>query len=289
MADERHVLVDCHAHAWRRWPYSPAVPDEGTRGAVELLLHEMDVHGVTQAAVVVAAIENNADNLDYVSSARERHPDRLHVFADLDCTWHATYHQPGSAERLRAIAERHPIAGFAHYAAEENDGWLRSDEADDLFRLAAERRLIVSVGVHPAWQADLRDLARRHPSVPVLCQALGLVRGGEPVDSPRMTEVLASASVANIHLKVCGLPYCAQRDWDYPWLDVLALLEVIHDAYGPRRMCWGSDFPAGTRYATFRQSLEAIRSHCPFLDPGDLRLILGENFRQMLATGQAAG
>jgi predicted TIM-barrel fold metal-dependent hydrolase len=285
------AILDCHCHAWRRWPYLPAVPDEDTRGAIELLLFEMDHNGVEQAAIVCAAIDHNADNVDYVSRARARAglASRLHVVADLDCTWHDSYHAPGAPERLRALADRHELAGFTHYLGEHNDGWLRSEEADAVFALAAQRRLIVSLGAPPQWQADLRPLAARHPSVPVLCHALGVFKAAEGLDSPGLAEVLASAAVPNILLKVSGLHYVSARAWDYPWPDAVAARERLHDAYGPQRLCWGSDFPACTRYTTFRQSLEVVRSHCPFLSAPDLALILGENLRGLLATGQAGG
>ncbi len=287
LADDGYL--DCHCHAWRRWPYLPPVPDEDTRGAVELLLFEMDQHGVEQAAVVCAAIDKNPDNIVYVTRARAQQPDRLHVVADLDCTWSDTYHTPGAAERLRALADRHELAGFTHYAAQDNDGWLASDEAESVFALAAQLRLIVSLGAGPDWQADLRTLAARHPSVPVLCHALGVVKAAEGLDSPGLAQVIASAAVPNIYIKVSGFHYSSARPWNYPWPDAVAVLERIFDAYGPHRLCWGSDFPASTRYTTFRQSLEVVRSHCPFFSAADRRLVLGETLRGLLQTGQATG
>jgi predicted TIM-barrel fold metal-dependent hydrolase len=281
------ALLDCHCHCWRRWPYAQ-VPDSDSRATDEQLVHEMDAHGIAVAAIVSASIDANADNLDYVAQACGRRPDRLRILAELDCSWAHTYHTPGSADRLRRLAERYPLAGFAHYLADRNDGWLRSDDADALFALAAERRLIVSLGASPAWQADLRALARRHPSVPVLCHALGLVRESAGPDSDGMSEVLAGAEVPNIYLKLCGLHYCAERSWDYPWPGVLALVSRLADAYGPRRLCWGSDFPASTRFCTFTQSLEVVRTHCAtFLGADDLRLVLGATFAGLLASGQA--
>jgi L-fuconolactonase len=287
--DPGGIILDSHCHAWRRWPYSPLVPDEDTRGTVDQLLHEMDLNGVARALVVCAAIENNPDNIEYAAFARERHPDRLHLVADLDCRWSSTYHEPGSADRLRALAERYELTGFTHYLDDQNDGWLRSDEADELFELAAERRLIVSLGAAPSWQADLRLLAGRHPSVPVLCHSLGGVQAGDGVDSPELAEVLASAAVPSIYLKVAGLHYCSAQGWNHPWPDAIAALARLFDAYGPYRLCWGSDFPASTRYCTFRQSLEAVRTHCPFFTPEDRRLVLGETLLHVLTTGQAAG
>ena len=192
------AIIDGHCHAWRRWPYPPLVPDEDGRGTIDQLLYEMDTNGVAQAFVVCAAIDANAENTEYVASARDRHPGRLHVVADLDCTWSATYHVPGSADRLRALDDRYQLAGFTHYVEDRNDGWLLSDEAEALFVAAEERRLVVSLAAGPAWQADLRLIAGRHPEVPVLCHHLGGVRASDGLNAGGLAEVVASAAVPNL-------------------------------------------------------------------------------------------
>jgi L-fuconolactonase len=284
-----YSILDGHCHAWRLWPYSSVVPDPQDRGSVGQLLYEMDEYAVEQATIVCAAIEHNSDNLDYVAAACEQHSDRLQMVADHDCQWSATYHAPGSAARLRALDDRYNLVGFTHYVFEQNDGWLQSEDADAVFRLAAERQLIVNLAASPAWQADLRAIAGRHPTVPVLCHTLGGVRAEEGLDSDGLAEVIASAAVANIYIKVAGLHYCTDSGWDYPWTGVVAMFEKIFEAYGPARLCWGSDFPASKRFTTYGQSLEVVRRHCSFLSAEDLRLILGENLRGLLANGQVAG
>jgi L-fuconolactonase len=282
VTDESSAILDSHCHAWRTWPYAQA-PDATGRATVELLLYEMDAHSVEQALVVCAAIDENPDNVEYVAAARDRMPDRILLVADLDCTWSDTYHLPGSAERLCALDDRFGLTGFAHYLADDNDGWLAGEEADAVFAVAAERGLVVSLGASPAWQADLRAIAHRHPTVPVLCQTLGGVPADGGVDSPALLEVLASADIPNIYVKVAGLHYCSARSWDYPWPDAVAALERIAEAFGPERLCWGSDFPASTRFTTYRQSLEVVRSHCPFFGENDLRLVLGGTLSGILS------
>ena len=223
----------------------------------------MDVHGVEQATVVCAAIENNPDNVEYVSFAQSRYPGRLHVIADLDCTWHQTYHQPGSADRLRALADRYELTGFTHYVGAENDGWLTSEEADELLTVAGERRLLFSLAASPLWQEDLRVLARRHPDVPILCHHLGGASAG--ADPAQLRTLLDSVSCPNIYIKASGFHYASSRGWDYPWTDAIEVFRQIFEVFGPERLCWASDFPASTRHTTYRQSLEAFRTHCTFL------------------------
>jgi predicted TIM-barrel fold metal-dependent hydrolase len=276
----RVEILDSHCHAWRRWPYSPLVPDEDSRGTIGQLLYEMDINEVSEAAVVCAAI----DNVSYVAFARERHQGRIHVVADLDCPWSDHYHRPGAAERLRALVDRYPLAGFTHYVREKNDGWLASEEAEAVFELAGQRGLFISLAAGPAWQADLRTIAVRHPSVPVLCHhlgglltvtALGAMAGAGSAYADALAEVTASVEVSNILVKVSGFHYASAQGWDYPWEEAVALFRRLFEAFGPRRLCWGSDFPASKRYCTYRQSLEVVRSHCPFLSEDDRRMVLG--------------
>ena len=144
------------------------------------------------------------------------------MVADLDCTWSTTYHQPGSADRLRELDDRYELAGFTHYLRERNDGWLSSDEADALFTAASERGLLASLAAGPAWQADLRLIALRHPDVPVLCHHLGDVRAG---DDAGLEELVASAAVPNIYVKASGFHYVLSRGRDYPWPDALFMLQ----------------------------------------------------------------
>jgi L-fuconolactonase len=51
---------------------------------------------------------------------------------------------------------------------------------------------------------------------------------------------------------------------------------------GPERLCFGSDFPASTRFCTFRQTLAAVREHCSFFTPEDIALVLGETLGRLL-------
>ena len=103
------MIIDSHSHAWQYWPYDPPVPDHESRGNAEQLLWEMDRNGVDQSVLVCARIEHNPDNNDYVAARVKEHPDRLVQFADVDCSWSATYHTPGGTERLAEAAD--PVGG----------------------------------------------------------------------------------------------------------------------------------------------------------------------------------
>ncbi len=281
------MIVDSHCHAWTRWPYQPAVPDDAYRGRIEQLLHEMDQNGVDHAVVICAQIDHNPDNNAYIAEQAQRFPERIHQFPDVDCSWSSTYHQPGAAKRLEAVAERWPIRGFTHYLRDDDDGaWLYSDEGLAFFAVAAERRLIASIAAAPHHQAAIRRVADRFPAMPILCHHLGGVRAAEGPGGAGLKCVLQSAGLPNIYIKLSGFAYCSQVNWDYPYSDTLAIVRTLYEHFGAHRMCWGSDYPVVRFFMTYRQSLEAFRTHCTFVHQADKAAILGETLRRLLETGQ---
>lgn len=281
------TIIDSHCHAWARWPYQPSVPDAESRGRIEQLLHEMDANGVDRAALVCANIDHNPDNNDYIAQQVKRYPQRLYQIADVDCMWSQTYHQPGAADRLRRAAERWPMKGFTHYLKQDEDGaWLHSQEGLAFFAVAADLNLIASISCHPHQQAAIRRVAERFPSVPILLHHLGHPKvGGEGIQG--LQEILASAPFDNVYIKLSGFAYAtAGPKWAYPYTDTHDIIRAEYEHFGPRRLCWGSDYPVVRFFMTYRQALEALRTHCDFIPEADQARILGENLDELLAAAR---
>ncbi len=276
-------IIDSHCHAWERWPYSPPVPDPERRGRVEQLLYEMDRHGVDEAVLVCAQIEHNPANNAYVADQVARFPSRLHQLADVDSVWSSTYHQPGAADRLRQAAAQWPISGFTHYVAREEDGsWLHEEDGLAFFEAAAGLGLIASLACYPHQQPAIRKVAKRFPSLPILCHHLGMIKA-DPVEAETgLGQVLASAQIPNIYIKLSGFAYATQVGWDFPYHDTHELIRAEYEHFGAGRMCWGSDYPVVRSYMTYRQALEAFRTHCAFVSDEDREMILGGTLGRLL-------
>jgi L-fuconolactonase len=282
------MIIDSHCHAWTRWPYQPPVPDDASRGRIEQLLHEMDVNGVDRAAVVCAEIERNPDNNAYIAEQVACHPDRLYQIADVDSMWSPTYHLPGAADRLAAVADRWPIVGFTHYVSNDDDGeWLTSDDGLAFFRVAEERRLLASIHCQTYHHPAIRRVAERFPSVPLLIHHLGHVKATEPPQGgpahEALKEVLASARLPNIYIKLSGFAYATAVNWDYPYADTHWVIRAEYEHFGPYRMCWGSDYPVVRFFMTYRQALEAFRTHCTFIPGADKAWILGKTLEGLVS------
>ncbi|CAA9383933.1 MAG: hypothetical protein AVDCRST_MAG93-9350 [uncultured Chloroflexia bacterium] len=280
------MIIDSHCHAWTYWPYDPPVPDPEGRGTIEQLLNEMDLNRVDAALVVCAQIDHNPDNNGYIAEQARHYPGRLYQVADVDSSWSETYHRPGAADRLREAAERWTLKGFTHYLKNDDDGaWLYGPEGLAFFAVAAERGLLASISAQPHHQPAIRKVAEAFPSLPILCHHLGGVRANEGAERAGLHEVLRSASVPNIFIKLSGFAYCSQTNWDYPYSDALPIVRQLYEHFGADRMCWGSDYPVVRFFMTYRQSIEALRTHCPFVPVTDQEAILGGTLGRLLEQG----
>ena len=124
------MIIDAHCHAWDRWPYQPPVPDPATRGAIEQLYYEMDLHGVDQAVIICARLNGNRHNNEYVAHKARAAKSRIFPFFDIDSCWLPTHHRPGAARRLKNLLRLWPIRGITHYLRREDDGaWLNGKDA----------------------------------------------------------------------------------------------------------------------------------------------------------------
>jgi predicted TIM-barrel fold metal-dependent hydrolase len=277
------MIVDSHCHAWRYWPYQPPVPDPESRGTVEQLLWEMDRNGVDRAAVVCARIDHNPDDNDYVAAGVHRHPDRLYQIADVDCSWSETYHTPGAAERLERAVEQYRLRGFTHYVRGDDDGaWFLSDDGLAFLEKAAELRQLASFALPARLQPVLRQVAARFPSVPFLCHHMA---GARVADPTLLEEIVQSAELPNIHVKLSGFHYVSRVAWEYPYPDCAPIVQALYQAFGPERLHWGSDYPVVRRAMTYQQSLEAVRTHCQFVPEAAMPRVLGDSLYELLAAG----
>lgn len=278
------MIIDSHTHAWPRWPYQPLVPDDNSRGMVEQLLHEMDRNSVDKAVLICACIERNPDNNDYAAKCVATYPDRLIQFADVDCSWTDTYHTDGAADRLKSAAEKYKLKGYTHYLRGEDNGeWFFSEEGQRFFDTTAELGLIASIALGTQHHAPLRKLASQFPSVPFLFHHMAGAKAGEEHPYPKLKEVLTSAEIPNIHIKMSGFAYVSQVSWDYPFSDTHWIVRALYEHFGPGRLCWGSDYPVVRNFMTYQHSLEAFRTHCSFIPEVDKEEILGGTLNRLLS------
>ena len=248
-----------------------------------MLLFEMDRFEIEAAVLICASIGNNSTNRDYAFGIAEAHPDRFVVFPDLECNWFGIPRRTGAVGRLEAALARWSFPGFTVYLDENESGaWLGEADAAAFFRLAAERRLIVSLSAFPHHLGHVAMLAERQPDLTILLHHFsffGPRSGTGPADLAPLRRL---ALLPNVYVKYSGMGNIAGEEEEYPYLGLRWISQAVGECFGPARTIWGSDWPVSQRHMTYRQSLELLRRHGPYT-ASEQEAVLGGNFRRMLA------
>ncbi len=85
-----------------------------------------------------------------------------------------------------------------------------------------------------------REIAERHPDLDLLIDHCGLNRLGQDAEAfIHLDELLALAKLPNVAVKATGAPHYSTQG--YPFRNIQDGLHRIFDAFGPKRMFWGTD------------------------------------------------
>jgi predicted TIM-barrel fold metal-dependent hydrolase len=252
---------------WEQYPFSP--PEAGMKrpeesNTVEEVLGMTARHGV-EFTVLVQVRYYGWDNR-YLADCLRRYPGRFAAQGLIDPR------DPAAADRLAYWVREHGFAGMRLSPSYDRHAeWLDSPESDSLWRRAEALGAIFNFLIREEQLPALERMAGRFPGVPVVVDHMGY-----PDIEGDAANLLRLARLPNVYIKVTEF-YNHSRTKEYPYLDVLPTVRRIYDAFGPRRLMWGTGFVHGERVGRipYGRELELIREHVPFFTAEDQEWILG--------------
>ena len=96
----------------------------------------------------------------------------------------------------------------------------------------------------------------------------------EPEPYENYRRALRLAQFDHVSLKVSGFYSFTQLPWS-PYVDTLRFFELALEAFGARRMMWGSDFPPVSMREGFHNALHFATQHLPMGSAEDRAYLLG--------------
>ena len=257
-------VVDSHVHIWNAHPLD------------ELLL-QMEKAGVQKLIAVGAPNQANPDNNEVIAECVKNNPGRIAALAALDLK------SDDSPDRVQWVTDL-GVQGFSDYLSPDDSlDWFLDDTRKKLWEKAEQSRLTVSLSIYPSQHTALREVARAFPELRFMLCHIGRPDHNEPPPCPAFQEVLRTSECRNVFVKISGFYAYTSKPWDFPYHDVHKWVRMVLSAYGPERMCWGSDFSPVLNHSTYLQSLEAVRSHASYLSQSDLEWVLGKAAMQAVS------
>jgi len=156
---------------------------------------------------------------------------------------------------------------------------LLTDGSMDWFWPAAEKAGIPLMVLVPGALDHLDRIAGTHPGLKFVIDHVGIsVRGKAPNVFDDLPKVCALAKHPNVAVKASGMPSLSAQA--YPFRDLHPHIRTLVDAFGPRRVFWGTDL---TRMpCTYYECITLFTEHLPWLKGEDLEWVMGRGVCEWL-------
>jgi len=282
------TVTDSQVHLWeahrpdRPWPdeyvkQKVFVAAPGARAHREApleapeMIATMDAAGVDRAIIVPPSPVGDM-NLTGLEAAM-RYPSRFAVMGRFNPQ------AEGAREQLERWLDQPGMLGVR--LTFHKPQWSRwfDDGSLDWFWDACERLGIPVMIFVPGLLHQVPAIAERRPGLTLILDHMAR-RSALRDDAcfADLDELLALARFPNIAVKTSSAPCYSTQP--YPFANLTPYLRRIYDAFGPKRLMWGSDY---TRLpCTYRECVDHFRCELDFLGAEDKRWILGETAATLL-------
>jgi predicted TIM-barrel fold metal-dependent hydrolase len=272
------MIVDSQVHIWaadtpdRPWPPGQAArAHQPTPLTAEAPLEKMDAAGVARAILVPPSWEG--DRNDVVLAAAHRYPERFAVMGRI------SLEASENREEFLPLTRTKGVRGLRFtFHTEEQQKLPTGGAADWLWPAAAAAG--VPLMVHSPHSLPLIDaVAERHPNLRLIIDHLGLVRPKVDHEAfAHLSDLPALAKCPNIAVKASAVTDYSSELYPFPVLH--GYLRQVFDAFGPKRIFWGSDI-SRVRYP-YRQMITLFTEELSWLGEDDKAWIMGRGLCEWL-------
>jgi predicted TIM-barrel fold metal-dependent hydrolase len=251
------MIIDTHCHAGINW-FAP----------VEMLVHQMDLYGVSHAVLVQHT--GSYDN-SYLFECAQRYKDRFKVAALLDV------HDKSKMKVLESL-HKQGAAGLRMLMKHD------LDPNEPVWKEAGNLGMVISVIGSTAQfaSADFKKLLDNCPKTQFCLEHLARAgKAGKEFDKPPYDGFKAAMECAkwpNASIKIPGFGEIVERPATlpraYPFDQFPPLFDMVKEAFGVQRMMFASDFPPNSAREGYLNVLNGVRKYPAFQQGDDLDWIL---------------
>lgn len=261
-------IVDAQIHTWGTGLPSNASHWQVTHFTPEEAVKLMDEGGIDAAVIHPPGWDPNSTEMAF--KAVRDYPGRFAIMGALPLD------KPETHERIATWRDQPGMLGlrytFLHDPAKQR---LHDGDYEWLFA-AAEKAGVPIATLATDSLKYLGGVAERHPGLRLTIDHLG-GRGGittlkDHAAMTHMPDLVALAKHPNVAVKATGAPGYSAEAYPYPIMQ--SYLRQIFDAFGPRRMFWGTDI--SKMPCSWRQCATMFAEELSWLKGGDLELVMGE-------------
>jgi L-fuconolactonase len=266
-----NICIDAHQHLWRYLPPGPAWMTGGMEGLRRDFLID-DLRAITAEAGVTGTIvveaERTLEETEWLS--------RVAASGDLICGvvgW-APLTDPAVISELERVASLPKMKAIRHPLHDEPDDHfvLR----DDFNRgIAALKRfdLRYDILIFEKHLPQTIQFVDRHPDQVFILDHVAKPRIRDRALFPWTKNIRELARRSNVYCKLSGM--VTEADW-LTWSEeaLSPYMETVLEAFTPKRIMFGSDWPVVTLASSYRRWIDTVRTAIAQLSTAERERIL---------------
>jgi L-fuconolactonase len=267
-----YSIIDPHVHVWKHDPAFPFA--EGARvperdALPETLLELMKVNGVSRT-VIIQVIHYRYDN-SYLASVLKRYPRTFLGVCRIDPL------DPAAPDHLSRLTTQGFRGVRLSPAANATGDWFRGPLMPPLWKRCHELEVPMTVLAPVSRMPEVGVLLEKTPELTVVVDHMADC----PVDQPaELEKLIALKRYPNLFVKVSHCWSLSKQA--YPWLDAQEHVKRLHQAFGPQRLMWATDWPIVEQsHATYAQALTLVRDDMKFLNAEDRSWMLSKTIERV--------
>jgi predicted TIM-barrel fold metal-dependent hydrolase len=265
-------IIDSHVHVWNHDPEYPWAKDEldipQYNASPSNLINLMEKNDV-EHAVLVQYVKYRWDNR-YVAHILRNHPSMFNGVCRVDPE------NQDSPDQLSYWTESFGFRGVRLSPEPDARGdWFTGPLMPPLFKRASDLRVPVILLIKPSRLPDLSAIIEKVPDVKLIIDHLADCINLKNND---LQTLIDFARYPNLFLKIGHIPQSSAEA--FPWKDTHEMMARVFQAYGARRMMWGSDWPFSLSRTTYSQSIAYLQNELNFLTVEDREWALGKTALQ---------
>lgn len=269
MSDYR--ILDPHVHVWKHDPKYPFA--EGARpperdATPETLLELMKANGVGKT-VIIQVIHYRYDN-SYLADVLKRYPKTFQGVCRVDPL------DPAAPDQL----SQRTAQGFRGVrlspAGNASGDWFRGPLMAPLWKRCSDLKVPMTVLAPITRMPEVGVLLEKLPDLTVVIDHMADC----PVDQPaELEKLIALKRYPNLFVKISHTWSISKQP--YPWLDAQEFVKRLHQAFGPERLMWATDWPIVEGHSTYEKALSVVRDEMKFLNADDKQWILSKTIERV--------
>jgi predicted TIM-barrel fold metal-dependent hydrolase len=268
----KYRIIDPHVHVWVNdprypWPKETTNPPEKD-ATPSMLLKLMKANDVART-VIVQPFFFRWDNRYTADSVRKYSPYFLGV-----CRVNPV--DPAAPDNLSKLTAQGFRGVRLSPAADAIGDWINGGLMPPLWKRAGLLKVPMQILAPITRMPDVGRLIESCPDLDVVIDHMADC----PIDQPHeLNKLLDLARYPRVFVKISHTWAISKQP--YPWLDAQEYVKRLYDAYGPKRLMWGTDWPVHESVTTYHRTLSVVRDEMKFLNEDDKSWILSKTVERV--------